>query len=95
MAPVLTAAAGLAVLALLWNDQILPRANHRLRILLVEIQHGQPATTPDTVKGDREMSIGEMRVVARSAREAADSALARGREADAEAARRRAAVYVN
>src|SRR5438876_4849651 len=33
--PVLGGAAAVAVCALLWNDQLLPRANHRLRTLLV------------------------------------------------------------
>src|ERR1700757_3364245 len=36
--PVLGGAAVLAGLAFLWNDQVLPRANHSLRMLLVDIQ---------------------------------------------------------
>src|SRR5881628_1569139 len=41
--PVLGGAAAIAVCALLWNDQLLPRANHRLRTLLVDIQRKKPS----------------------------------------------------
>ena len=41
--PVLGGAAAVAVCALLWNDQLLPRANHRLRTLLVDIQRKKPS----------------------------------------------------
>src|SRR5438128_753080 len=41
--PVLGGAAALALCALLWNDQLLPRANHRLRTLLVDIQRKKPS----------------------------------------------------
>lgn len=40
--PVLLGATAVAVLAFLWNDQILPRSNHRLRTLLVDIQRKKP-----------------------------------------------------
>src|SRR5437660_8586779 len=38
VAPVLGGAALTAACALLWNDQLLPRMNHSLRLLLVDIQ---------------------------------------------------------
>src|SRR3989441_799429 len=41
--PVLGGAATVALCALLWNDQLLPRANHRLRTLLVDIQRKKPS----------------------------------------------------
>jgi lipopolysaccharide export system permease protein len=41
--PVLLWAAAVAVLAFLWNDQLLPRSNHRLRTLLVDIQRKKPS----------------------------------------------------
>jgi lipopolysaccharide export system permease protein len=41
--PVLIWAAVVAVLAFLWNDQVLPRSNHRLRTLLVDIQRKKPS----------------------------------------------------
>src|SRR6266705_911772 len=43
LAPVLGGAAVVASLAFLWNDQVLPRANHRLRLLLVDIQRKKPS----------------------------------------------------
>jgi lipopolysaccharide export system permease protein len=39
---VLGGATLMAVIALLWNDQVLPRSNHRLRTLLVDIQRKKP-----------------------------------------------------
>src|SRR5437667_427591 len=36
--PVLAGAAVVALLSFLWNDQVLPRSNHRLRTLQVDIQ---------------------------------------------------------
>ncbi|MEX2157409.1 MAG: LptF/LptG family permease [Gemmatimonadales bacterium] len=42
LAPVLGGATLMAVIALLWNDQVLPRSNHRLRTLLVDIQRKKP-----------------------------------------------------
>jgi lipopolysaccharide export system permease protein len=41
--PVLLGATAVTVLAFLWNDQILPRSNHRLRTLLVDIQRKKPS----------------------------------------------------
>src|SRR5213083_1062038 len=41
--PVLSAAALVAALAFLWSDQVLPRSNHRLRTLLVDIQRKKPS----------------------------------------------------
>src|SRR5712691_1990629 len=41
--PVLGGATTVALCALLWNDQLLPRANHRLRTLLVDIQRKKPS----------------------------------------------------
>ena len=92
--PVLGGAACLATLTFLWNDQILPRSNHRLREILIDIQHQRPVfTTRRLDKSDREMSIGEMRAAVRSARAAADTAEVTGRQSVAEAARQRAASY--
>lgn len=41
--PVLVGAAVVTVLAFFWNDQLLPRTNHRLRTLLVDIQRKKPS----------------------------------------------------
>ncbi|HWZ28582.1 MAG TPA: LptF/LptG family permease [Gemmatimonadales bacterium] len=43
LAPVLGGAAVLSVLAFAWNDQLLPRSNHHLRTLLVDIQRKKPS----------------------------------------------------
>src|SRR6266851_6083677 len=40
--PVLGGAVAVTLCALLWNDQLLPRANHTLRTLLVDIQRKKP-----------------------------------------------------
>jgi lipopolysaccharide export system permease protein len=42
LGPVLGGAAVVSVIALGWNDQLLPRSNHRLRTLLVDIQRKKP-----------------------------------------------------
>jgi lipopolysaccharide export system permease protein len=42
LAPVIGGAALMGLVALLWNDQVLPRSNHRLRTLLVDIQKKKP-----------------------------------------------------
>src|SRR5882762_1827087 len=42
LAPVLGGATLIGVIALLWNDQVLPRSNHTLRTLLVDIQRKKP-----------------------------------------------------
>src|SRR6266576_54878 len=42
LAPVLGGAALMSVISLFWNDQVLPRSNHTLRTLLVDIQHTEP-----------------------------------------------------
>jgi len=44
LAPVLGGATCVAVLAFLWNDQVLPRANHQLRMLLMDIQRKKPSS---------------------------------------------------
>jgi lipopolysaccharide export system permease protein len=41
--PVLAGAALVTLIAFLWNDQVLPRTNHRLRTLLVDIQRKKPS----------------------------------------------------
>jgi lipopolysaccharide export system permease protein len=41
--PVLGGAALVALLSFLWNDQLLPRTNHQLRILQVDIQRKKPS----------------------------------------------------
>src|SRR3989449_9041668 len=43
LAPVVGGATCVAVLAFLWNDQVLPRANHQLRMLLMDIQRKKPS----------------------------------------------------
>src|SRR5216110_2896744 len=45
VAPVLAGATGVALLSFLWNDQVLPRSNHRLRTLQVDIQRKKPSFT--------------------------------------------------
>ena len=45
LAPVLGGATLVAVLAFLWNDQVLPRSNHSLRVLLMDIQRKKPSFT--------------------------------------------------
>ena len=45
LAPVLGGATFVAVLAFLWNDQVLPRSNHSLRVLLMDIQRKKPSFT--------------------------------------------------
>src|SRR6266496_1415420 len=42
LAPVLGGAALMSVISLFWNDQVLPRSNHTLRTLLVDIQRKKP-----------------------------------------------------
>jgi lipopolysaccharide export system permease protein len=42
LAPVVGGATLIAAISLLWNDQILPRSNHQLRTLLVDIQRKKP-----------------------------------------------------
>ena len=92
IAPVLGAAACVALLAFLMSDQVLPRTNHRLRTLQVAIERpSSPA--PESYKSDREMTTSELRQAARSAREEADRAGADGRQAIELAARQRAAAF--
>lgn len=43
--PVVLAAGVMTVLSLAWNDQVLPRSNHRLRALLTDIQRKKPSFT--------------------------------------------------
>ncbi len=43
LVPVLGGATLVALLAFAWNDQVLPRTNHRLRSLLVDIQRKKPS----------------------------------------------------
>lgn len=91
--PVFGAAACVAVLSLLWNDQLLPRTNHRLRILLVEIQRGNSLVPDTATMSDREMTIGEMRQAVKVFRKEASSAAISGQPTLADAATRRAAAY--
>jgi lipopolysaccharide export LptBFGC system permease protein LptF len=94
MTPVLGAAACVTVVALLWNDQVLPRANHRLRTLLVDTQREPAAeTSRSSYKGDRELTIAELRRGARGARQEAERASVDGQEERARAGRLRAAMY--
>ena len=43
LAPVLGGATLVATLAFIWNDQVLPRSNHSLRMLLMDIQRKKPS----------------------------------------------------
>ena len=43
IAPALVGAAGIALLSFLWNDQLLPRTNHQLRTLQMDIQRKKPS----------------------------------------------------
>ena len=45
LAPAIAGAAFVSLLAFLWSDQLLPRSNHRLRTLLVDIQRKKPSFT--------------------------------------------------
>jgi lipopolysaccharide export system permease protein len=45
VAPVLAGATGVALLSFLWNDQLLPRSNHELRTLQVDIARKKPSLT--------------------------------------------------
>ncbi len=45
VAPVLAGATGVALLSFLWNDQLLPRTNHELRTLQVDIARKKPSLT--------------------------------------------------
>jgi len=94
MTPALGGAACVAAFTFLWNDQILPRSNHRLRTLQSEIHRTKASVAgSDTFKSDREMTTRELRQAARSARNDADRAVVDGREAMERAARQRAAMY--
>src|SRR6059036_4146291 len=42
IAPILGGAAVMTMISLFWNDQVLPRSNHTLRTLLVDIQRKKP-----------------------------------------------------
>ncbi len=42
LAPVMGGALCMALISLFWNDQVLPRSNHELRTLLVDIQRKKP-----------------------------------------------------
>jgi len=42
LAPVMGGALLMALISLFWNDQVLPRSNHELRTLLVDIQRKKP-----------------------------------------------------
>jgi len=92
--PVLVAAACLTLVTFLWNDQVVPRSNHRLRTLLVDTRREAPLRIGnDAYKGDREMTIAELRQGARTARADAESAAVTGADGVAQAARQRAAMY--
>lgn len=43
--PVVLGAAVMTLVSLAWNDQVLPRSNHRLRALLTDIQRKKPSFT--------------------------------------------------
>ncbi len=45
IAPALGGATAVAVLSFLWSDQLLPRSNHRLKTLQVDIQRKKPSFT--------------------------------------------------
>jgi lipopolysaccharide export LptBFGC system permease protein LptF len=92
--PVLGGTACVAALSLLWNDQVLPRSNHRLRMLQVEIERNKPSlTTNAAYESDREMTISELRRAARNARADADRAVLDGQQGIERVARQRVATY--
>jgi lipopolysaccharide export LptBFGC system permease protein LptF len=94
VAVVLAGATILSGLALLWDGQVVPRSNHELRTLLVEIQRPETSTfSEQEYRGDRELSIGELRRVAKSAADEASQAAAEGNHAMEQAALQRAATY--
>jgi lipopolysaccharide export LptBFGC system permease protein LptF len=93
VASVVAVAACVGCLALLWNDRVLPWSNHRLRMLLVQIQHPEITVYDDSLKGDREMTIGELRTVVRTANDNANRAAAAGNQRQEHSARQRAATY--
>jgi lipopolysaccharide export LptBFGC system permease protein LptF len=62
IAPVVGAAAGIAALTMVWNAEVLPRANHRLTSVLTGVENVQGVRT------DREMTIGQLRAAAEAAR---------------------------
>ena len=93
-AVVLAGATLVGACALAWNDQVVPWSNHHLRTLLVEIEHPGSATPSESeTMGDREMSTGQLRRVARSAGEEAQVARAEGNAVRENAARQRGAAY--
>jgi len=92
VASVVAISACVAALALLWNDRVLPRSNHELRKLLAQTQHSG-LVSDTSYKGDREMTIGELRLVVRGANDDASRSAAIGDEQRARSARLRAAVY--
>lgn len=59
LAPVIGFATGVAALMLMWNAELLPRANARLVGVI---------TTGTAARGDRTMTLGELRAAARDAR---------------------------
>ncbi len=81
-------------LLFLWNNTVLPRANHELRLLLVDIRSPGAATVGERdFRGDRELSVTQLREVVRSAERELSLAEADGNEGRAHAARQRAAIY--
>jgi lipopolysaccharide export LptBFGC system permease protein LptF len=93
VAPVFLASVGVAGMALCWSDQILPRSNHQLRMVLSEIEPRSSTVSPGGARSDREMTLRELREVVRTSRDAERRATARGSQKAALEARRRAAAY--
>src|SRR5258708_18519585 len=92
-AVVLAGAALPSGLALLWNDRVVPWSNHELRTLLVEIQRPKTSTLSErSYKGDRELTIEELRRGASSAADEARRAAADGDKAIDQASLERAAA---
>jgi lipopolysaccharide export LptBFGC system permease protein LptF len=88
ISPVVSAATVVALRALLWQDQVLPRSSRSLASLLVTIHARNPSSTRD----DRAMTIAGLRRAASSARTEAEDATGDSAQVIARAARRQAAM---
>lgn len=91
----LLVALGLSVASYLLLDQVVPRTNAELRLLLIALASRRPAEPPATayIKGDREMTTAEMSGVVREAKLRLATATARGDREEMQAALDRAVEY--
>lgn len=79
-------------LSFVWSNTVLPSANHRLRVRLIELRQPGTFSSPDD-RGDRELSVAELRQLVRSAEESAHLAARNGQARQERAARQQAATY--